>query len=293
MHAQVHRQHYLQARRLGSGFGRSDAGLLAITQVRRLLGRGSVAVFLAEAARDWAHLSRACRTKARPKGTVFVRLVRCWPVLLVSVEQPAAAAEHSQNVGLTDKLPYRSRVITQMDLQHAGSSAEATRGVAMPGIAVKKEPTASALVYSCSPDGWQLCLIMHPRLGKLLPAGGHVELDETTAEAAVREVLEETGLQVRLVSPSAVPLPSGTPHVPVPAPWWILEMQVPADRHEAIPHVHVDSIYVAIADEPASAPAAHEVVWLTAAELAEHPDVVDDTRVLAKEVFAMIESLRD
>lgn len=54
---------------------------------------------------------------------------------------------------------------------------------------------------------------------------------------------------------------------------------------------NLDSIYVAIADEPASAPAAHDVMWLTAAELAEHPDVVDNTRALAKELFAMIESL--
>src|SRR6266704_5985355 len=63
----------------------------------------------------------------------------------------------------------------------------------MPKIAAKKEPTASALVFSRFAEGWRLCLIMHPRLGMLLPAGGHVEADETTAEAAVREVLEETG----------------------------------------------------------------------------------------------------
>jgi hypothetical protein len=34
----------------------SDAGLLAIAQVRHLLGRRSEAAFLAEVARDWAHL---------------------------------------------------------------------------------------------------------------------------------------------------------------------------------------------------------------------------------------------
>jgi hypothetical protein len=34
----------------------SDAELLAITQVRHLLGRRNEAAFLAEVARDWAHL---------------------------------------------------------------------------------------------------------------------------------------------------------------------------------------------------------------------------------------------
>jgi 8-oxo-dGTP pyrophosphatase MutT (NUDIX family) len=157
--------------------------------------------------------------------------------------------------------------------------------------AVKKESTASALVYSRFADGWRLCLIMHPRLRMLLPAGGHVESNETTAEAALREVAEETGLQVRLLSPPAVPVPEGTPHIPVPAPWWILEMQVPTDRHEPRPHVHVDFIYVAVADQRASSKAAHETFWLSAAELAEHSGVVEDTRLLAKEVFFQIDEL--
>jgi 8-oxo-dGTP pyrophosphatase MutT (NUDIX family) len=166
------------------------------------------------------------------------------------------------------------------------------KGVAMAvTAAVKKESTASALVYSRFADGWRLCLIMHPRLGMLLPAGGHVESNETTAEAALREVAEETGLQVRLLSPPAVPVPEGTPHIPVPAPWWILEMQVPTDRHEPRPHVHVDFIYVAVADQRASSKAAHETFWLSAAELAEHSGVVEDTRLLANEVFFQIDEL--
>lgn len=162
-------------------------------------------------------------------------------------------------------------------------------GELMPRTAAKKEPTASALVFSWFAEGWRLCLIMHPRLGMLLPAGGHVEADETTAEAAVREVLEETGLAVRLMPPPSMPVPSGTPHVPVPLPWWILEMRVPADRHERGPHFHVDSMYVAVADHVATGAAAHQVEWLSAAELADHPAVVEDTRLLAKEVFARID----
>src|SRR5450755_4822934 len=43
-------------RRPGPAPGCSDAELLAITQVRHLLGRRSEAGFLAEVARDWGHL---------------------------------------------------------------------------------------------------------------------------------------------------------------------------------------------------------------------------------------------
>ena len=42
--------------RPGPAPGCSDAELLAIAQVRHLLGRRSEAGFLAEVARDWAHL---------------------------------------------------------------------------------------------------------------------------------------------------------------------------------------------------------------------------------------------
>ena len=177
------------------------------------------------------------------------------------------------------------------DLQVRNDRVTSPEGELMPRTAAKKEPTASALVFSRFAEGWRLCLIMHPRLGMLLPAGGHVEVDETTAEAAVREVLEETGVAVRLLSPPSMPVPPDTLHVPVPVPWWILEMRVPADRHELVPHVHVDSMYVAVADHVAAGPAAHQVVWLGAAELAEHPGVVEDTRLLAKEVFARIDDL--
>ena len=39
----------------------------------------------------------------------------------------------------------------------------------------------------------------HRKLGMWLPPGGHIEKDELPDEAAVREVLEETGLRVDLV----------------------------------------------------------------------------------------------
>ena len=39
----------------------------------------------------------------------------------------------------------------------------------------------------------------HRKLGMWLPPGGHIERDELPDEAAVREVMEETGVEVELV----------------------------------------------------------------------------------------------
>jgi 8-oxo-dGTP pyrophosphatase MutT (NUDIX family) len=45
----------------------------------------------------------------------------------------------------------------------------------------------------------KVLLHIHRKLGTWLPPGGHVERDEIPDDAAVREVFEETGLNVELV----------------------------------------------------------------------------------------------
>ena len=113
-----------------------------------------------------------------------------------------------------------------------------------------KHATSSVFVF-CEVEGrWRLGLIEHPRLGRQMVVGGHVEADETQAEAAVRETVEESGLRVRLLGCPAPSLPVGYPHARVAAPWWITELMVPADNHLAEPHVHVDHQYVAVAESP-------------------------------------------
>lgn len=47
-------------------------------------------------------------------------------------------------------------------------------------------------------DG-KVLLHWHRKLGMWLPPGGHIERDELPDEAALREVLEETGVEVELV----------------------------------------------------------------------------------------------
>ena len=45
----------------------------------------------------------------------------------------------------------------------------------------------------------KILLHFHRKLGMWLPPGGHIEVNELPDEAAVREVLEETGVEVELV----------------------------------------------------------------------------------------------
>jgi 8-oxo-dGTP pyrophosphatase MutT (NUDIX family) len=122
--------------------------------------------------------------------------------------------------------------------------------------------------------------------------GGHVEIDETPAEAAVREVSEETGLTgVRFLQPPAPRLPAGFPHERVEPPWWIIEMRVPSDSHLAEPHVHVDHEYLALVNEadPVAVPA-HPFGWYGDSDL-QGLEMPEDTKLLAKMVFEVIDDL--
>ncbi len=54
----------------------------------------------------------------------------------------------------------------------------------------------------------RLLLHRHRKLGMWLPCGGHVEPHELPDEAAVREVREESGVEVELVGERALDLPA-------------------------------------------------------------------------------------
>ncbi|WP_019061457.1 NUDIX domain-containing protein [Streptomyces prunicolor] len=152
-----------------------------------------------------------------------------------------------------------------------------------------KESTASAFLFRPCPDEWRLGLIWHPRLECWMLAGGHVETFENAAEAVQREISEETGWRARLIFGPSNALPAGAPHPLVPAPWWVQELDVHPDNHTRGPHVHIDHLFLAVAegDGPVSE-AAHEVRWFTAAEIAEHGDISEDLRPQAKDLFGRI-----
>lgn len=153
-----------------------------------------------------------------------------------------------------------------------------------------KHATASVFVFCNLANGWQLGLIRHPIFGRLMIPGGHVEPDESQQQAALREVSEETGLTVRLIEPPGASLPANLDRVQVAQPWWIIEQPVPYDHHIAGAHVHLDHLYVAVAEcpEPATEPG-HPFGWYSASELAGL-DMFEDTRRLASVLFPRLDA---
>lgn len=155
-----------------------------------------------------------------------------------------------------------------------------------------REVTASTFLLRRDAGRWRVGLIWHDRLGSHMPVGGHGEVGEGVHDAAVREVLEETGLKASLIPGPTAPTPADFPHRPVPAPWWICEGSASPDGHTSTPHTHVDHIFLALVDMAAAAtgqPADHQLSWFTHDDLSSDPTISDDSRLLALQLMAWLD----
>ncbi len=93
----------------------------------------------------------------------------------------------------------------------------------------------------------KVLLLKHPKFGKWMPPGGHVENHETFEEAARREVQEETGLSISFLSDD--PLLVNNPNaITIPRPFMCLLENVPPWKGEK-QHQHIDCIYCATVNE--------------------------------------------
>jgi 8-oxo-dGTP pyrophosphatase MutT (NUDIX family) len=85
----------------------------------------------------------------------------------------------------------------------------------------------------------RVLLHYHRKLGRWLPPGGHIEDSELPDDAAVREVLEETGVRVQLIGERGLPVDQ--PQQLVLPAGIQLENIYPG-------HQHVDLVYFAVPD---------------------------------------------
>ena len=117
--------------------------------------------------------------------------------------------------------------------------------------------TASALVLDAART--RACLVLHRKLGLWLQPGGHVEEgDPTLAAAALREVLEETGLAGSVASDAPIQL----------------DVHEIPERGPVAAHLHLDVRFLVIAagDELVLSEESHDVRWWPIAEASEAGD---------------------
>jgi 8-oxo-dGTP diphosphatase len=145
----------------------------------------------------------------------------------------------------------------------------------MSHIHEKIDFTASAYVVYKN----KVLLRMHDKYAIWLPPGGHIELDEDPVEAALREVKEESGLEVTLWEGNKQFSIKREGEVELIPP-------VSLHRHHISPtHEHVNLAYFASSSTDVLSPAAGEAQeglrWCTKEDL-EKMDLRDDIRFYAK-----------
>ena len=113
----------------------------------------------------------------------------------------------------------------------------------------------------------RILLHRHQKLDRWLPPGGHIEPNELPDDAAIREVLEETGVSCQLVGDqrNAISGPDQPQQLTRP-----LGMQL-ATFHDG--HQHIDFVYLARALSEGDGRGS----WFTATEL-DNLDLTDEVR---------------
>lgn len=145
--------------------------------------------------------------------------------------------------------------------------------------------TATAYIVH---DG-KVLLHRHKKLGIWIGFGGHIDRDELPEDAVVREVKEETGLDVEIVQLDAV---KSLPKDEV-SPTRVQLLHRPAhvlleDINEF--HQHIDFIYYARAETDAVTlePGIAEYKWFTPGELDADEDLQENVAMFGKEAIQTI-----
>jgi 8-oxo-dGTP pyrophosphatase MutT (NUDIX family) len=120
-------------------------------------------------------------------------------------------------------------------------------------------------------EAGRILLIHHRRLDKWLPLGGHIELDEDPEQAALREALEESGLEVELLGERPPTTGAGTRALIAPR---FLDIHRITTTHE-----HIGLIYWARPRNgklTLSASEHHDIRWCSSEELDQLQPPMDD-----------------
>jgi 8-oxo-dGTP pyrophosphatase MutT (NUDIX family) len=131
----------------------------------------------------------------------------------------------------------------------------------------------------------KVLLHLHPKHHKWMPPGGHLEANETPTEAARREVLEETGLEIAFIQDEKIDV-QGSESLRLERPILCLLEDIPARKGEEA-HQHIDFIFLAEAVKPIGK-AFEPFQWLIWEEVKKMPkeDFFSDTLKVIEYVLA-------
>ena len=150
---------------------------------------------------------------------------------------------------------------------------------------MEKQMTATAYIL----DEDKILLLLHPKLKKWLPPGGHLEYNELPPEGAIRETFEETGLKIAILKEEHIWVDQWNAKS-FERPWLCLLENIPAYQDKPA-HQHVDFIYLAKVIGGAITEAHQElqpIRWFSSEEVqALEPDldIFRETQMTIQKIF--------
>jgi 8-oxo-dGTP pyrophosphatase MutT (NUDIX family) len=155
---------------------------------------------------------------------------------------------------------------------------------------MEKEFTATLFIFKEN----KLLMIKHKKFNKWLPPGGHVDPGELPHETALREAVEETGIEAELIPTDRLWIPDRPNAISIPAPYFMLEQKILPYKGRP-EHCHIDSLYIGRPKNPnaeINTEEEHEVSWLTLEEILAFESDVEifkDTQIIAEKLFKELE----
>jgi len=144
---------------------------------------------------------------------------------------------------------------------------------------LEKHFTATAYII----ESGKVLLLHHPKLKKWLPPGGHIELNETPPECAVREAYEETGLEIELIREENLWLDFWNASS-IQRPYLCLLENIPA-YGDTPAHQHIDSIFLA---RPVGGTLFPHVKWFSMEEievLIDDDEIFGETKITIRHIL--------
>ncbi len=150
----------------------------------------------------------------------------------------------------------------------------------MPHIHEKIDFTADVFIVYKN----KVLLRMHDKHNMWLAVGGHIELDETPDQAAIREVKEEVGLDVVLVPPRKMSLDINDDRFTEINPPWYSNIHKVNETHKHISLVYFATSATETVLDSESEHERTESRWVSMEEL-DSMDLIPNIRFYAKEAL--------
>jgi len=127
--------------------------------------------------------------------------------------------------------------------------------------------TASVFVLRPRNGGLEVLLVHHSKFQRWMIPGGHVEVGEEPWMAAEREVLEETGLAIQILSGGLTPdVGKLEEMILAPAPAWVAIEDIRASNG-VLDHRHIDYLFVGVpVDNRTTLALGERLRWFSAAD---------------------------